>query len=126
MIHLDTNLLVRLTQADARAITAAEDWLASGEALAASAVAWFEFCCGPLPESGIALVERVLAGGIVGFGAAQAERAAALFNLGGRKRADRWDCMIAAAAIESGARLATLNGGDFERFVAAGLKLAAL
>jgi predicted nucleic acid-binding protein len=60
------------------------------------------------------------------FNATQAERAAQLFNSAGRKRASRWDCMIAAAAIETGARLATRNGADFRRFKAAGLDLVAI
>jgi predicted nucleic acid-binding protein len=72
------------------------------------------------------LIEHVVSGRVVVFNAAQAERAAGLFNSAGRQRASRWDCMIAAAAIESGARLATLNGADFARFKPAGLALVAL
>ena len=98
----------------------------AGEQLAVSAMAWFEFSCGPLDDDAIRLIEHVISGRIVAFNPAQAERAADLFNGAGRKRASRWDCMIAAAAIEGSARLATLNTADFSRFKSAGLDLAAV
>lgn len=125
-IHLDTNLLIRTAQADGRATRALARWLDEGETLAVSAVTWFEFVCGPLEEGAVNLVSRIIAGGIIAFDPAQAERAAVLFNAAGRKRASRWDCMIAAAAIETEARLATLNRNDFKPFAVAGLRLATL
>ena len=126
MIQLDTNVLIGLADSETPVIRAVERWLGDRETLAVSAIAWFEFNCGPLDEDAIGLIEHVISGRIVGFNAAQAERAAELFNSAGRQRASRWDCMIAAAAIESGARLATLNGADFARFKAAGLDLVAV
>jgi predicted nucleic acid-binding protein len=123
VIHLDTNILIGLADADTSVTRAVGKWLDAGESLAASAVAWFEFSCGPLDEEALDLIEHVIAGRIVRFNAAQATRAAGLFNRAGRRRASRWDCMIAAAAIESGARLATLNGSDFARFESDGLGL---
>ena len=116
MIHLDTNLLIGLADADTAVTRAVGRWLDSGETLAVSAVAWLEFSCGPLDEQALDLIEQVISGRIIGFNAAQASRAAGLFNSAGRRRTSRWDCMIAAAAIESGARLATLNRSDFARF----------
>ena len=91
-----------------------------------SSIAWFEFHCGPLERDAIELIEQVVAGRVVAFNANHAQRAAQLFNSAGRRRASRWDCMIAAAAIESRARLATRNAGDFARFKAYGLDLAAI
>jgi len=126
MIHLDTNLLIGLADADTSVTRAIGRWLDNGEALAVSAIAWFEFSCGPLDEEALDLIEHVISGRIIRFNSAQATRAAGLFNRVGRKRASRWDCMIAAAAIESGARLATLNGSDFARFETEGLDLVAV
>lgn len=125
MIHLDTNLLIRLAQADKRIIRACQGWLEE-EQLAVSSVAWFEFICGPLRAEDIQLIERLVEGRILPFTVPQAERAAALFNSAGRKRASRWDCMIAAAALYDNARLATLNSSDFKHFGDAGLRLASI
>lgn len=126
MIHLDTNILIGLADADTAVLRAIGKWLDEGEAVATSAIAWFEFSCGPLDEHALDLIEHVISGRIIRFNAAQATRAAGLFNSAGRRRASRWDCMIAAAAIESGARLATRNGSDFARFEANGLGLVAV
>jgi predicted nucleic acid-binding protein len=126
VIQLDTNVLIGLAEADTSVIRAVERWLGDRETLAVSSIAWFEFNCGPLEGEAIELIEHVISGRVVVFNSAQAERAAELFKSAGRKRASRWDCRIAAAAIESGARLATRNGADFTRFKAAGLDLIAL
>jgi predicted nucleic acid-binding protein len=126
VIHLDTNLLIRATHADTRVVGALEHWLEKGETLAVSSIAWFEFICGPLGADAANLVARIATGGIAAFGAMQAERAAELFTTTGRKRASRWDCMIAAAAIEADASLATLSRANFQPFAAAGLRLSAL
>jgi predicted nucleic acid-binding protein len=126
MIHLDTNVLIGLAAAETAIVRTIGKWLDDDEKLAVSSVAWFEFRCGPLERDAIELIEQVIAGRIVVFNAEHAERAADLFNSIGRQRATRWDCMIAAAAIESRARLATRNGTDFTRFKAHGLELAAI
>jgi len=126
MIHLDTNVLIGLAEADTPIVRAIGRWLDDNEKLAVSSIAWFEFSCGPLEADAIELIEQVIAGRIVVFNATHAQRAANLFNGAGRQRASRWDCMIAAAAIESRARLATRNGTDFARFKTYGLELAAI
>jgi predicted nucleic acid-binding protein len=126
VIHLDTNVLIGLADAETPVVRAVGRWLDAGEELAVSAVAWFEFSCGPLDDEALGLIEHVLSGRVVAFNSSQAQRAADLFNGAGRKRASRWDCMIAAAAIEGGARLATLNAADFARFKCSGLDLAAV
>jgi predicted nucleic acid-binding protein len=53
-----------------------------------------------------------------------AETAAQLFNQTGRGSRSLADCMIAAIVIRSGAKLATLNQSDFQRFAQYGLTLA--
>ena len=126
MIHLDTNILIGLAEADTPIVRAIGRWLDDNEKLAVSSVAWFEFSCGPLEADALELIEQVIAGRVVVFNASQAQRAGDLFNRAGRQRASRWDCMIAAAAIESRARLATRNGTDFARFKSYGLEIAAI
>ena len=53
-----------------------------------------------------------------------AEKAAQLFNLTGRRSRSLADCMIAAVAIRSGAKMATINAAHFQPFLAHGLVLA--
>lgn len=55
---------------------------------------------------------------------ANAVLAASLFNQTGRRSRSLADCMIAAVAIRSGAKLATLNTGDFQPLTQHGLTLA--
>ena len=57
MIHLDTNYLIRLLVAGSPQALRVDQWLASGESLAASALAWTEFLNGPVPAPQVALVE---------------------------------------------------------------------
>jgi predicted nucleic acid-binding protein len=126
MIHLDTNVLIGLAEAETSIVRTIGKWLDNDEKLAVSSLAWFEFHCGPLERDAIELIEQVIAGRVVGFNADHAQRAAELFNNAGRQRASRWDCMIAATAIESRARLATRNAADFAGFKAHGFELAAI
>jgi predicted nucleic acid-binding protein len=122
MIHLDTSFLIKAlapgTPQESRLLA----WLAGPDPVAVSAVAWAEFLCGPVSREA-ATVARSLLGEPVGLGAAQAERAALLFDDAGRRRGSFVDCLVAATALEAGARLATDNAGDFARFVPAGLHL---
>ena len=72
MIHLDTNYLIGLAVADSPLAQRVEQWLASGESLAASALAWTEFLNGPVQPQEIALVESVIEARVVPFGKATA------------------------------------------------------
>ena len=124
MIHLDANYLVLATvagSAEARRIRA---WLASGEQLGTSSIAWMEFVTGPVNARVVAAVSQVIQERIDPVGRDEAELAAHLFNLVGRNRALRYDCLIAASAIVRNAALATSNANDFTPLVPHGLTLA--
>ncbi len=123
MIHLDTNFLVDLVTVGSPGGLKVLAWLKSGKSVATSAVAWSEFCNGPLSKAQKDAAFTVLDRKITDFTWREAEEAARLFNLSGRRRGSHADCMIAAAAIISGAPLATFNSADFQRLVPFGLML---
>jgi predicted nucleic acid-binding protein len=125
MIHLDTNYLVGLLVKDSPQASEVDGWLAAGQTLAASAIAWTEFLNGPVTPLEITRAEAVLQSRIVPFAKREAILAAELFNKTGRRRGSRFDCLIAATAILAQAEAATVNQGDFRVFLQHGLKLAA-
>lgn len=126
MIHLDTNLLIALTDAADPHREAALGLMQGGISAAVSSLAWWEFECGPVTSEGLLLVRRLLPGGIIPFEESHAREAARLFNAAGRARRLKFDSLIAATAILSGAELATANPEDFRPFVLHGLKLFAV
>jgi predicted nucleic acid-binding protein len=81
-----------------------------------------EFATDPVRAELIESVRQVLQDRIVPVTRDEAELAASLFILVGRKRAIRFDCLIAATAIQAGARLATANKSDFAPFIPHGLE----
>ena len=123
MIHLDTSFLIRALVRGTPEDQALRRWIAKGEPLAMCTVAWAEFQCGPLSSS-----ELAVAGAIIGrhrdFTKDDAETAARLFNESGRRRGSLIDCMIAAAAKEDGAPVATANRADFLRLGELGVTTA--
>src|SRR5437879_2869334 len=124
MIHLDTNYLISLLVKGSAAALDVDGWLAAGESLAASAIAWTEFLNGPVRPLEVSRAEAVLQSRVIPFGAAEATLAAELFKKTGRRRGSRFDCLIAATAIRAQADVATVNQSDFKVFVPHGLKLA--
>ena len=122
-LHLDTNLLIDLVTAGSPHVALVRQWLADGEKLGASAVAWSEFCNGYLSAQQKDAVFAVLERRVSDFTWRQAEEASKLFHRTGRRRGSHADCMIAAAAMAAGVAVATRNVKDFERFVPFGLKL---
>lgn len=124
LIHLDTNVLVFGLQADHAMHERVAGWRRGGIALAVSGMAWAEFLCGPVSAQAIDIWDRILDGAIEPVDRAVAERAAILFNHSGRRARSLPDCVIAATAVLHGARLATLNRGDFAPFRGDGLELA--
>ncbi len=123
MIHLDSNLLIALSDAGDPHREAALKLMLSFPQAAVSSVAWWEFECGPVSSEGIRILHRTLAGGVIPFEEAHAKEAARLFNAVGRSRRFKFDSLIAATAILSNAELATVNEADFLPFVPYGLKL---
>ena len=124
VIHLDANYLILGNQKGSPEDAALNHWIASGRQLATSSIAWMEFVSGPVPAPAVESIRHALGDRIVAFSPRQAELAASLYNVTGRRRALRYDCMIAAAAINSGAALATRNLEDFRSFLPHGLQLA--
>ena len=123
MNHLDTNSLIGLLVRGSAPAAEVDKWLAAGELLATSAVAWSEFLNGPVTPVEISRVGAVIQSRIVPFGQVEAVLAADLFNKTGRRRGSRFDCFIAATAILAGAGVATANQSDFKAFLPQGLKL---
>jgi predicted nucleic acid-binding protein len=124
MIHLDTNYLIGMLVKGTSQAQAIDGWLAAGQSLAASAIAWTEFLNGPVTPLETGRTEAVLQSRIVPFGQSEAALAAELFNKTGRRRGSRFDCLIAATAIVAHAEVATVNQSDFKVFVQHGLVLA--
>ena len=124
MIHLDTNYLIGLPVKGSAVALDVDGWLVAGESFAASAIAWTEFLNGPVTPLAVSRAEAVLESRIISFGRAEAVLAAELFNKTGRRRGSRFDCLIAATAIQAQAEVATVNESDFKVFVPHGLKLA--
>jgi len=125
MIHLDTNYLIGLLVKGSTQAREVDGWLAAGQIMAASSIAWTEFLNGPVTPLEISRAEAVLQSRIVPFGQTEAVLAADLFNKTGRRRGSRFDCLIAATAILEQAEVATVNQTDFKVFLPHGLKLAA-
>lgn len=122
MIVLDTSFLIRALTRGSAEDARLREWLAAGEPLAMSAIAWAEFLCGPLDGGHAELAGRIVPHRLA-FGDEDATIAAQLFNDGGRRRGSLTDCMIAAIALRAGAALATENPADFRCFEAAGLRV---
>ena len=126
MIHLDTNILIDIVTTGSPQVEMVRRWLHEGKKLAASAIAWSEFCNGPHSSEQKNAVFAILQREVHAFDTSQAELASRLFHLTGRKRGSHADCMIAAAAMSHGIPVATRNIKDFQKFIPHGLKLEAI
>ena len=119
--YIDTSFLIRALVAGTTADRRLRRWITANEPLAMSAVAWAEFLCGPL-EAADAAIASAIVGEATPLTAEQAATAAALFNASGRRRGTFIDCLVAAAAVDADAALATANPDDFARMP--GVRLA--
>ncbi len=123
MIHLDTNLLIDLATQGSPHVAVIREWIRKNKQLACCSIAWSEFCNGPHSKEQKNAIHAVLMRRVVAFDEKMAEQASRLFHYTGRRRGSHADCMIAAAAMISGAGVATRNIKDFERFTPYGLVL---
>jgi len=123
MIHLDANFLIRGMVPETPQAVSLRAWLASGEAVGMSTVAWAEFLCGPVAEPILERAARIVAERVP-LVEEDAGVAAKLFNASGRRRRSLADCLIAATALRFTVPLATTNVSDFRRFEKMGLRLA--
>ena len=123
MIHLDANYLVGIsTPASPEGIQVGQ-WIAAGQDIGTSSVAWAEYLCGPLTRETLEST-RELVGDPVPFGERDAGLAAEMFNSTGRRRSLFRDCMIGAVASNADASVATNNIVDFRRFASFGVRIA--
>ena len=123
MLHLDTNFLILALQPGTPEEKRFRGWIRADEALGISAVTWAEFHCGPL-DAGDKALAQTLFPVVESLLPSDAEKAAELFNLTGRRSRSLADCLIAAVALRCGAQVATGNREDFLPFIPHGLTLA--
>lgn len=124
MIHLDANYLILANRIGTKEASDVQHWLEQEEVIATSAIAWMEFVTGPVSPDTVDSIRHALGDRIIAFNQEESELAARLYNIAGRRRGLRYDCMIASVALNAGARLATRNTADYKLFVSHGLKLA--
>jgi predicted nucleic acid-binding protein len=122
MIHLDTNFLIQSLVPGSRAESQLQGWLAAGDELGMSVIAWSEFLCGPMTPQDEALAQIIIPA-VEPFLAGDARKAAEMFNATGRRSRSLADCQIAAVALRCGVPIATENRSDFVPFQNYGLVL---
>ena len=123
MIHLDTSFLIQALQSGTGEDAKLRAWLEAEESVGISAMTWAEFLCGPLNADDKELAEALFPV-VEPLTPADSAKGAEFFNATGRRSRSLADCLIAAAALRLGARIATRNLADFEPFVALGLVMA--
>jgi len=122
MIHFDTNFLIQALVTGSSAHQQFQTWADGQESLGISSIVWAEFLCGLLDATAKSLARQIFQNPEP-FLAVDAACAATLFNQTGRRSRSLADCMIAAVAIRCGAKLATVNAGDFQPLIPHGLTL---
>ncbi len=114
MIHLDTSVLVDALSGPLRSAPALRAAIAAGERIEISSLVLYEWLRGPRRPEEVAAQEALLPRAAAApFGSPEARVAAELYRAVARPRGREIDLAIAACAIVRGARLWTLNAGDF-------------
>ena len=114
IVHLDTSVIVDALTGVRRSAASLERTVVRGHVIATSTLALYEWLRGPRTADEIEDQEALLPSGEArGFGPTEAARAADLYRSLKRARGRDMDIAIAACALEHGARLWTLNPGDF-------------
>lgn len=123
MIHLDTDVLIRIAALDQDVLDFIGGKLAQGEEIVVSSIVWYEFLVGPINQSEITFVLSFLARPPIAFDETLAGQTTKLFGEIGRVRTQKTSSMIAATALAYGGGIATGSVQDFQDFVAFGLEL---
>jgi predicted nucleic acid-binding protein len=114
VIHLDTSVMIDALTGSRRSLPALRQAVADGNRLGISSLALYEWRRGPRTEVELAMEAALLGPGeIIPFGDPEARLAAAAYRGVKRARGREIDIAIAACAVSQGARLWTLNPGDF-------------
>jgi predicted nucleic acid-binding protein len=114
IVHLDTSVLIGALTGPRRLLPHLERTIAAGHVIATSTLVLYEWRRGPRTQEELDDQESLLpADDACAFGPAEAAAAAHIYRVLRRARGRDMDIAIAACAIERGARLWTLNAGDF-------------
>ena len=122
-ILLDTNALIALSDPAHKLFRLAESKIREGANASTCSIAWHEYMRGPLLNEDRERALRVVQSRILPLERKDAETAARLYNMTGRKRGSTADCLIAAVAMNHDTDLLTGNIEDFRPFLAMGLQL---
>jgi predicted nucleic acid-binding protein len=113
-VHLDTTVLVDALTGSRKSLARLERTVAAGHVIALSTLVLYEWLRGPRTDDDLTVQERLLpAADARPFGDEEAATAARIYRGLTRARGRDMDIAIAACAIADGARLWTLNPGDF-------------
>lgn len=115
IVHLDTSVMIEALVPNGAMTQALRRLLQAGDKPTLSTIVLYEWCRGPRTPEELALRIAVMPDErLVGFGSAEARRAAELYRVVRRPRGREADLAIAACAIERSAALWTLNEHDFD------------
>lgn len=113
-LHLDTDFLVFALAQDGPERARLREAAASEAVLEISAIAWYEFCCGPRTPDEVSAARQLFGeDGVVPFTRDLAERAGEQFRRLGSPRRRAADIAVGTTAVDQGALLLSRNTRDF-------------